>query len=75
LLHAIHRHLLQRFYSPYGFLGLEISTTAAESGWGLSIDISIVISLTTLYLYINIFPIQTTIRNALKGGKPDKKPQ
>jgi hypothetical protein len=47
-------------------------------GGGLALftfEISIVLFLTTLYLYINIFPIETTIRNALKVGKPDKKPQ
>jgi hypothetical protein len=36
LFHAIQSHLHQRIvFPPFGFLGLEISTATAESGWGL----------------------------------------
>jgi hypothetical protein len=36
---------------------------------------SIGLSLITLHFYKKtFFPIETTIRNALKGGKPDRKP-
>ncbi len=41
----------------------------------ISLKRSIVLSLITLYLYINAsFPIETTIRNASKVGKPGRKP-
>ncbi len=49
-------------YSPYVFLGLEISTAIAESMWRFdfvyiislfTFDSSIVLSLITIYLYIN----------------------
>jgi hypothetical protein len=51
LLHAIHSHLYQQFLlSPSGFLGLEISITTAEIGFGLKI--STVLSFISLYLYI-----------------------
>jgi hypothetical protein len=42
------------FTPPYGFLGLEISTATAESGWGLVfvyiISLFTYVSLITLYL-------------------------
>jgi hypothetical protein len=38
-------------------------------------ETSIVLSLITLYLYINLFPIETKIlKKASKGGKPDRNP-
>jgi hypothetical protein len=65
LLHAIHSHIHQLILLlPYGFLGLEISTATAESGWGLgfvyiislfTFESSIVLSLITLYLYVNMY--------------------
>ncbi len=72
-----------RWYNslPYGFLGLEISTPTAESRWGLgfvyiislfSLERSIVLSLITLYLYINTsFPHRN---NNWKWGKERRKP-
>jgi hypothetical protein len=53
-----------RFYSPQGFLGLEISTATAESGWRLGFvfviyvfifESSIVLSLITLYFHTNMY--------------------
>jgi hypothetical protein len=41
-------------------------------GSWFTFEISIVLSLITLYFYIKIFSIETTIRNALKEGKPDR---
>jgi hypothetical protein len=69
------------FTPPYSFLVLEISTTTADSGWGLGIVyiISLKVALFFLllrfiYMCIHLFPIETIIRNASKGGKPDRKP-
>ncbi len=40
-----------------------------------TVECSIVPSLISLYFYINkIFPIETIIKNAKKGGKTDRKP-
>jgi hypothetical protein len=66
------------FNPLYGFLGLEISTSTAESGWELGFVY--IISLFFLFLYfiltqLHLLPIETTIRNGSKGkGKPDRKP-
>jgi hypothetical protein len=73
------------FYSPYDFLGLKMSTPTAENRWGLgfvyifslfTFESSIVSSLIFLLFYIkrHLFPIETIIRNASKGGKPNRKP-
>ena len=60
---------------------LKISTaTTYESGWGLyftciislfTFESSIVLSLITISYINTSFHIETTIRNALKGGKPE----
>ncbi len=71
------------FYSPllYFFLDLRFLYNNAEIGWGLgfvyifslfSFESSIVLSLITLYFIYEY--IETTIRNASTGGKPDIKP-
>jgi hypothetical protein len=60
------------FTSPYGILGLEISTARAESRCGLSFVYILII-----LIYINIitiFLVVTINRFALKGGKPYRKP-
>jgi hypothetical protein len=73
------------FIAPYGFLGLEISTATAESGWRpgflyinslFIFESNIVLSLIIiLYLYMNSsFPHRNQIRDALKEGKSDRKP-
>jgi hypothetical protein len=39
------------------------------------LEIIIALSLITLYFYlIHLFPIETTIRSASQGGRPDRKP-
>jgi hypothetical protein len=77
LLHAIHSHLSPLYISN---LGLEISTATAESGWRLGFVYinslftflsNTVISYYTLFIYKYI---EKTVRNASKGGKPDRKP-
>ena len=66
---------------PHGFFGLEISTATADSGWGFCIVYIISLKVQLLFLLLHFiymcilfFPIKTTIRNASKGGKPDRKP-
>jgi hypothetical protein len=51
---------------------LRATAEIGEIGWGLGFVYNIVLSLITLYFYIRIFSIETTIRNALKGGKLDR---
>jgi hypothetical protein len=61
------------FYSPrHGLLGEEISTPTAESrcmGPGFVFIISLFTFQSCIY-----FPVKTRIRNASKGGKPNRKP-
>jgi hypothetical protein len=67
---------------PHGFLRLEISRATAESRWGLgfvyiiSLLKSALFFLLILFIYIKIhlFLIETIIRKASTGGKPNRKP-
>ncbi len=87
LLHAIHSHLYQLILlSPMVFLDLlyKISTATAESRWGLgffSISLCLLLKAALFFSYYSLFlykyilyQIETIIRNALKGGKPNRKP-
>ncbi len=73
------------FYSPHGLRGLEICTLTAESRWGLALfKLSLCLPLKVamlfflfllfIYIWIHIVLTEATIRNALKGGKPNRKP-
>jgi hypothetical protein len=59
------------FTSPCGFLALESSTQTAERRWGLGFVYNI--SLFTFESSI-FLPIETKIRDTLKGRKPGRKP-